>query len=143
MFVRLFTDPPGETVAGQDLAAQAPGGRLAAGGTAGAELRRSRAFLRADGYYDDGYGGLKFGVDSYDATRSDRDAGTSRGGSPGSPGDPIFSPPATAASCWASRPAAATSRAGIRRHLLAEDNAGTLYRTQFRGLALIDCDASL
>jgi len=32
---------------------------------------------------------------------------------------------------------------GMRVHFLAEDNAGTLYRSQFRGLALIDVDASL
>jgi hypothetical protein len=143
-FVRLFTNPPGETVAGQDLAAQAPGGRLAGGGTAGAEVRRSRAFLRADGYYDDGYGGLKVGADlssryalrpgRWDIEgrltgfvwRSDLQPATNRGVVLG----------VEAGSRYQLAP-------GIRLHLLAEDNAGTLYRTQFRGLALIDLDASL
>ena len=32
---------------------------------------------------------------------------------------------------------------GVRLHLLAEDNVGTYYRSQFRGLAVVEVDASL
>ena len=32
---------------------------------------------------------------------------------------------------------------GVRLHLLAEDNVGTYYRSQFRGLAVVEVDAAL
>ena len=32
---------------------------------------------------------------------------------------------------------------GVRLHLLAEDNVGTYYTSQFRGLAVVEVDASL
>ena len=32
---------------------------------------------------------------------------------------------------------------GVRLHLLAEDNVGTYYHSQFRGLAVVEVDASL
>jgi hypothetical protein len=143
-FVRVFTSTPGDTVAGQDLGAQAPGGRIAGGGTLGVEARRARSFLRLDGYYDDGYGGRKLGADlsaryalrpglwelegrltGY-GWRSDLQPQSNRG--------VVFG--AQAGSRYQLGP-------GIRVHFLAEDNAGTLYRSQFRGLALIDVDASL
>jgi hypothetical protein len=100
--------------------------------------------LRADGYYDDGYGGRKLGADlsaryavypgrwelegrltGY-GWRSDVQPASNRG--------VVFG--AQAGSRYQLAP-------GMRVHLLAEDNAGTLYRSQFRGLALIDVDASL
>jgi len=143
-FVRIFESTPGDTVAGQDLGAQAPGGRLAGGGTLGVEARRARSFLRIDGYYDDGYGGRKLGADlsaryaiypgqwelegrltGY-GWRSDLQPESNRG--------VVFG--AQAGSRYQLAP-------GMRVHFLAEENAGTLYRSQFRGLALIDVDASL
>ncbi len=145
-FVRVFTSTPGDTqvVTGQDLGQQAPGGRLAGGGTMGVEARRARSFVRVDGYYDDGYGGRKLGADlsaryaiypgqwelegrltGY-GWRSDLQPDTNRG--------VVFG--AQAGSRYQLAP-------GMRVHFLAEDNAGTLYRSQFRGLALIDVDASL
>jgi len=143
-FVRVFESTPDETVAGQDLGAQAPGGRLAGGGTLGIEVRRARSFLRIDGYYDDGYGGRKVGADlsaryavypgqwelegrltGY-GWRSDLQPESNRG--------VVFG--AQAGSRYQLAP-------GMRMHFLAEDNTGTLYRSQFRGLALIDVDASL
>ena len=50
--------------AGQDVGAEAPGGRFAAGGSLGAAWRNARGMWRADGYWDDGYGGRKVGVDA-------------------------------------------------------------------------------
>jgi len=32
---------------------------------------------------------------------------------------------------------------GVRMHLLAEDNFGTMYTTQFRTLAVLEMDASI
>ena len=32
---------------------------------------------------------------------------------------------------------------GVKLHLLAEDNVGTFYASQFRGLAVVEVDASL
>ena len=32
---------------------------------------------------------------------------------------------------------------GVRLHVLAEDNVGTFYYAQFRGLAVVEVDASL
>jgi hypothetical protein len=32
---------------------------------------------------------------------------------------------------------------GVKLHLLAEDNVGTFYKSQFRGLAVVEVDASL
>ena len=32
---------------------------------------------------------------------------------------------------------------GVRLHLLAEDNVGTYYASQFRGLAVVEVDAIL
>jgi hypothetical protein len=143
-FVRFFSATPGETVAGVDLGAQAPGGRMAGGGTAGADLRRPRVFLRADAYVDDGYGGRKLGGDlsaRYALRpglweiegrgtgffwRSDQQPATNHG--------VVFGVQA------GSRYELAQ---GIRLHILAEDNFGSLYRSQVRGLALIDVDASL
>ena len=143
-FLRLYAPTPGETVAGQDLGSAAPGGRLAAGGSAGADLRRARFFLRADGYFDDGYGGRKLGGDlagryalrpgRWDAEwrltgffwRSDLQPATNHG--------VVFGVQA------GSRYELAQ---GMRLHFLAEDNAGTFYRVQLRALALIEVDASL
>ena len=51
-----------------------------AGGSMGATWRRGRGLLRADGYWDDGYGGRKVGVDA-SARLGDRGArSSSRGG---------------------------------------------------------------
>jgi hypothetical protein len=143
-FLRLFSATPGETVAGQDLGAAAPGGRLAGGGSAGADLRRARVFVRADGYFDDGYGGRKLGSDlsaryalrpgTWEAEwrltgffwRSDQQPATNRG--------VVFGVQVGSRYQLAQ---------GMRLHFLAEDNAGTFYRAQARALALIEVDASL
>jgi hypothetical protein len=143
-FTRFFVATPGETVAGQDLGAQAPGGRVAGGGSAGADLRRSRTFVRADGYVDDGYGGRKLGGDLsaryavrpglWDLEgrvtgffwRSDLQPTTNHG--------VVFG--AQAGSRYQLAP-------GMRLHFLGEDNLGSLYRSQFRALAMIEVDASL
>ena len=120
----------------------------AGGGSLGAVWRRGRGFLRADGYWEDGYGGRKVGVDASarlgirrafeiegrltgyewradatgDAARSPNDAGV------------VFG--AQAGGRW-------QLGRGVKLHLLAEDNVGTFYSSAFRGLAVVEVDASL
>ena len=142
-FTRIFTRTPDETIAGRDLGAEAPGGRLAGGATVGADARRARLFVRAGGYFEDGYGGRKTGGDltaryalrpgSWELEgrltgfewRSDLQPETNHG--------VVFGVQA------GSRYELAT---GMRVHLLAEDNLGTFYRTQVRALAMFEVDAS-
>jgi hypothetical protein len=117
--------------------------RWAGGASAGLTWRRLRGMLRSDLYFDDGFGGRKAGVDlsgrwevrprklelegrltGFD-WRSDQQAtdhGYVLGGQLGGR--------------W---------RLGhnIRLHLLAEDNFGTFYYGQYRGLAIVEMDASI
>jgi hypothetical protein len=146
-FVRFFQDTGDEVdPSGRDLGAAAPGGRRAGGASAGVERRRDRTVLRADGYYDDGYGGLKLGLDA-----------SARWGPP---------PPLRTwelegrltAFRWRSDQQSVNDAGfvlgvqaggryelgnGIRLHLLGEDNVGTFYASQFRALAVVELDASL
>ncbi len=68
-FVRYFAATADEVAtvgpyAGQDVGAAAPGGRRAQGASVGAAWRSARGMARADGYWDDGYGGRKLGGDA-------------------------------------------------------------------------------
>jgi len=120
----------------------------AGGASLGATWRRGRGLVRADGYWEDGFGGLKAGVDasarlalrrtfelegrltgyhwhgdeSSDAARAVNDTGV------------VFG--AQAGGRW-------LLGQGVRLHLLGEDNVGTYYFSQFRGLAVVEVDASL
>ena len=104
--------------------------------------------MRGDGYWDDGFGGRKVGVDlaarlalrrtfevegrltGYewrsdqwgDAARATNDEGV------------VFG--AQAGGRW-------LLGQGVRLHMLLEDNVGTYYFSQFRGLAVVEVDASL
>jgi hypothetical protein len=120
----------------------------AGGGSMGATWRRGRGLLRADGYFDDGYGGRKTGVDAsarlavkknfelegrltgyqWRADAASDAAGTTNDGGV------VFG--AQAGGRW-------LLGRGVRLHLLAEDNVGTYYLSQFRGLAVVEVDASL
>jgi hypothetical protein len=61
-FVRLFAD---EATSASGATAQNAGASsgLSAGGSAGARVEFARGFARADGYYEDGFGGQKGGFD--------------------------------------------------------------------------------
>ena len=118
--------------------------RWAGGGSAGVAWRRPRAVLRVDGYFDGGFGGRKTGADvSARVTarpravelegrltgyewRSDQQSATDAG----------FVFGAQAGGRW-------RLGEGLRLHLLVEDNLGTFYASQYRGLAVIELDASL
>ena len=118
--------------------------RWAGGGSAGLAWRRAHGVVRADGYFDGGFGGRKTGVDlsarwevrpravelegrltGYE-WRSDQQSATDKG--------VVFG-------------AQAGGRyrlgEGVRLHLLVEDNVGTFYESQYRGLAIVELDASL
>jgi hypothetical protein len=114
---------------------------LAAGGTVGARLDWRRGYLRADGYYEDGYGGTKGGIDlagrvlflgewvtglvgegrlSYMHFRDDSrtiDHADSFGLQAG---------------------LRYTFVGGLTVHLAVEENVNRFYASQFRALALVD-----
>ena len=120
---------------------------LAAGGSLGAVWRRGRGLVRGDSYWDDGYGGRKLGVDVSARApvhrklelegrltgyhwRSDQPVGRRRP----SNGGVVFGAQAGGRYLLGQ---------GMRLHLLAEDNVGTYYLSQFRVLAVLEVDASL
>jgi hypothetical protein len=119
----------------------------AGGGSLGATWRRGRGFMRVDGYWEDGYGGRKVGVDASARValrrtfelegrltgyswRSDQSSDT------GATNDTGVTFGAQAGGRW-------LLGQGVRLHLLGEDNAGSYYYSQFRGLAVVEVDASL
>jgi len=120
----------------------------AGGGSIGATWRRGRGLVRADGYFDGGYGGRKLGVDASARLAVKRtfelegrltgyqwraDLATEGAGATNA-GGVVFG--AQAGGRW-------LLGQGVRLHLLAEDNVGTYYRSAFRGLAVVEVDASL
>ncbi|HVR62280.1 MAG TPA: hypothetical protein VMU50_10300 [Polyangia bacterium] len=134
-FVRLFQRGPDEPAGASNRAG---------GGSLGVQWRTDRSTLRADGYFDDGYGGRKAGGDlsgrytlrwrtldlegrlSGWGWRSDTQPDTNHG--------VVFGVQAGGRFLIAE---------GMHLHLLAEDNVGTLYRGQYRGLAVFEVDVSL
>jgi hypothetical protein len=118
--------------------------RWAAGGNAGVAWRRRRGVVRLDGYFDGGFGGRKAGADlsarwearprklelegrltGYD-WRSDQQSATDKGFVLGVQAGGRF-----------------RLGEGARLHLLVEDNFGTFYAGQYRGLAVLEVDASI
>ncbi|HEY2730848.1 MAG TPA: hypothetical protein VGK52_12980 [Polyangia bacterium] len=120
------------------------GARWAGGGSAGAAWRQTHGVVRLDAYFDGGFGGRKTGADlsarwevrpravelegrltGYE-WRSDQQTATDRG----------FVLGAQAGGRY-------RLGQGVRLHLLVEDNVGTFYASQYRGLAVVELDASL
>jgi hypothetical protein len=148
-FVRFYQATSDEVAtvgpyAGQDVGATAQGGRVGGGGSLGAAWRSARGMARADAYWDDGYGGRKLGVDATTRLRIRRpfelegratgyrwnDEQPTTGGNSGV----VFG--LQAGGRFQLGP-------GVRLHLLLEDNFGTMYESQFRGLAMVELDAGL
>jgi hypothetical protein len=120
------------------------GARWAGGGSTGASWRGRGGVVRLDGYFDGGFGGRKAGADlsarwevrpkavqlegrltGYE-WRSDQQPATDRG----------FVLGAQAGGRY-------RLGEGVRLHLLVEDNLGTFYAGQYRGLAVLEVDASI
>jgi hypothetical protein len=118
--------------------------RWAGGGSAGFAWRLPRGLLRLDSYFDGGYGGRKVGGDivgrwtarpralelegrltGYE-WRSDQQPATDEGFVFGAQAGGRF-----------------RLGEGARLHLLVEDNIGTFYWGQYRGLAILEVDASI
>jgi hypothetical protein len=136
--------PPGTPYAGQDVGAEAPGGRFAAGGSLGAAWRNARGMLRADGYWDDGYGGRKVGVDATTRVRV-RAPLELEGRLTGYYWRNDLQPTLDGSGVVFGAQAGGRVRMGrgVHLHLLVEDNVGTYYESQFRGLAMLELDAGL
>jgi hypothetical protein len=138
-FGRRFDDG-GDTALPGDTA---PGARWAGGGSAGLTWRGAHGVVRGDGYFDGGAGGRKTGVDLSARCqlrrrpvelegrltgwqwRSDQQSATDTGFVVG-----------------AQAGARAQLGPGVRLHLLVEDNVGTFYTSQYRGLAVLEISAS-
>jgi len=118
--------------------------RWAGGGSAGAALRRRHGVVRLDGYFDGGFGGRKTGADlsarwemrprslqlegrltGYE-WKSDQQSATDKGVVFGVQAGGRF-----------------RLGEGTRLHLLIEDNFGSFYAAQYRGLAVLEVDASI
>ena len=134
----------GTPYAGQDVGAEAPGGRFAAGGSLGAAWRNARGMLRADGYWDDGYGGRKVGVDATTRVRV-RAPLELEGRLTGYSWRNDLQPTPNSSGVVFGAQAGGRFQLGrgVRLHLLVEDNVGTYYESQFRGLAMLELDAGL
>jgi hypothetical protein len=118
--------------------------RWAGGGSAGVAWRQPRGMLRGDGYYDDGFGGRKMGVD-LSARWEVRPRAVELEGRLTGYRWRSDQQPATDVGFVLGAQAGARYQLGdgVRLHLLAEDNVGTFYRGQYRGLAIIEMNASL
>ena len=130
--------------AGQDVGAEAPGGRFAAGGSLGAAWRNARGMVRADGYWDDGYGGRKAGVDATTRVKV-REPIELEGRLTGYTWRNDVQPTLNSSGVVFGAEAGGRFRLGqgVHLHLLVEDNVGTYYESQFRGLAMLELDAGL
>jgi hypothetical protein len=113
------------------------------GGSVGAIWRRGRGLLRGDGYWDDGYGGRKLGVDLAARLAVRRDLEL-EGRLTGYHWRSDLSPTTdTGVVIGAQAGGRYRLGPGVRLHVLAEDNVGTYYYAQYRGLAIVELDASL
>ena len=120
------------------------GGTFAAGGSLGAAWRNARGMLRADAYWDDGYGGRKAGVDATTRVKV-RDPLELEGRLTGYTWRNDVQPSPNSSGVVFGAEAGGRFRLGqgVHLHLLVEDNVGTYYESQFRGLAMVELDAGL
>ncbi len=131
-FTRLYFDDNGSYASGGGSL----GGRLQLG---------SRGWLRVDGYYEDGYGGLRAGVDASTRVRIWGDDLGVRKGSVFAEGRLSFvsfrddSRPEDSANSFGVQAGLRwTPLAGFSVHGLVEENVNRLYASQLRVLALLD-----
>jgi hypothetical protein len=144
-FARFFLPTPDEENGGAYSGQESGPGdsRFAAGGSLGAAWRNARGMLRADGYWDDGYGGRKVGVDA--TTRVKLRPTFELEGRLTGYGWRSDLPSATPSGVVFGAQAGGRLQLGkgTRAHLLVEDNFGTYYESQFRGLAMLELDSSI
>ena len=143
-FLRRFVDPPGTPADVRAAGDLAPGGRNSYGGNLGVDARGGRGRGRIDGYAEGGAGGWKVGGDlsgrfALFPQLLDIDArvtafGWRVDGTP-QPRTVLMLGTAVGALYHMSRK--------MRLHLLAENNTGTYYKAQLRGLAVLEVDVTL
>jgi hypothetical protein len=143
-FLRRFVDPPGTPADVRAAGDAAAGGRNSYGGNAGADFRGSRGRARADAYAEGGAGGWRVGGDvtgrlTVSPNLLDVDGRVTAfawriDGTP-QPRDVVMVGTALGALYQMSRK--------MRLHFLAENNTGTYYRAQLRGLVVLELDVTL
>lgn len=118
--------------------------RWAAGGSTGAVWRGRLGMLRLDTYFDGGFGGRKVGVDSSGRWQV-RPRALELEGRLTAYEWKSDQQPATDTGFVFGAQAGARYRLGegVRLHALLEDNVGTFYTGQYRGLIVVELDASL
>jgi hypothetical protein len=117
---------------------------VAAGGNLGASWRQPRGVLRADVYYDDGFGGRKGGGDASGRYILRPGGVELEGRLTGYHWRSDLQPQTNTGVVFGAQAGTRFQIAeGMRLHLLAEDNVGTFYRSQYRGLAILEIDVSL
>ena len=140
-FWRAFVNPPETPV---ELAAAAVGGSRAFGGNLGAEVRGTRGRARVDGYAEAGFGGWKVGGDASGRwvlhpnlfEVEGRVTTTAwRADDVPEPRDAFMVGGALGFVYHLGRK--------MRVHVLGENNSGTYYRAQVRGLGVLEMDVSL
>jgi hypothetical protein len=140
-FVRLFDNQSLSQENGRVGAPDSLGLGLAAGGTLGARCDWRRGYLRVDGYYEDGYGGTKGGVDLAGRVLLFGEWVTGLVGE-GRLSFVHFRDDARAIDHADSFGVQAGLRysflRGLTVHLAVEENVNRFYASQFRALALVD-----
>ena len=143
-FLRTFIDPPGTSAATRTLADAAPGGRQAYGGDVGADGRGSRGRARMDLYAEAGMGGWKMGADLSGRFALRPNVLDLEGRVTAVAWRPDNVPlPRDAMMVGTGLGAMYQMSRKMRLHLLGENNTGTYYRAQLRGLAVLEVDVAL
>ena len=121
------------------------GASASAGGSLGGRINLGRGWARLDGYYEDGYGGRRAGVDLAGSVRIWGDDGGIRAGAVVAEGRLSYAsfrddsrPQDHADSFGVQAGVRWTPLDGISVHGLVEENVNRIYTSQLRLLALLD-----
>ena len=143
-FLRTFVDPPDTPSTISPLADAAPGGRRTYGGDVGADGRGARGRARVDLYAEAGIGGWKVGGDLTGRFAVRPNVVDIEGRVTAVAWRPDDVPvPRDTMMVGTGLGAIYQMSRKMRLHFLAENNSGTYYRAQVRGLAVLEVDVAL
>jgi hypothetical protein len=140
-FLRQFVEAPGVPT---ELSDAAPGGRRANGASVGFDVRGVRGRARADAYVETGFGGWKVGGDASGRWVLRPNLFDVEGRLTAMAWRPDNVPqPRDAVMVGAALGCVYHLGNKMRVHFLGEDNMGTYYRAQVRGLGVLEMDVTL